>query len=137
MTDNLTPERRSWQMSRVGGKNTGPELRVRRVAHALGLRFRLHGADLPGRPDIVLPRRKAVVFVNGCFWHRHANCRRTTMPATRSDYWMAKFAATEARDARTTQQLQAAGWRVIVIWECETRDAAAVERALSGLFHPT
>lgn len=137
MADNLTPERRSWQMSRVGGRNTKPELRVRRVAHALGLWFRLHRTDLPGRPDLVFPKHKTVVFVHGCFWHRHANCRRATMPATRTEYWKAKFAATEARDARTTQHLQAAEWRVIVIWECDTTDAEAVERALSGMLHPT
>lgn len=93
MVDRLTPERRSWLMSRVAGKNTTPELRVRRAAYALGLRFRLHRKDLPGKPDLVFPRRRLVVFVHGCFWHRHPGCRKATSPKSRTEFWFGKFAA--------------------------------------------
>jgi DNA mismatch endonuclease, patch repair protein len=108
-------------MSRVRGKNTTPELRVRRVAHGLGLRFRLHRRDLPGCPDIVLPRRGIAIFVHGCFWHRHPGCQKASPPS--SSFWAAKFASNAARDARVIAQLRGLGWRVVVLWECETKDA--------------
>lgn len=128
--DRLTPERRSWLMSRVGGKNTTPELRVRRAAHALGLRFRLHRRDLPGTPDLVFSKRRVALFVHGCFWHRHADCRKASNPGTRVEYWNQKFDANVARDKRVAAELEAAGWRVVVIWECETKDSEALLRIL-------
>ena len=99
---------------------------VRRALHALGFRFRLHRRDLPGSPDIVLPRHRSVIFVHGCFWHRHAGCRRTTMPKTRAAFWQAKFDANQARDAQVEDALRRAGWWVHVIWECETTTSAAL-----------
>jgi DNA mismatch endonuclease (patch repair protein) len=135
--DHLDPERRSANMSRVRGKNTEPELKVRRLLHHLGLRFRLHRKDLPGRPDLVLPKHRLAIFVHGCFWHRHVGCRRATTPATRVDFWNAKFAATVERDARQLEELAGQGWRVLVVWECELKDETALEdrvsRAVAGL----
>lgn len=121
MVDRLAPERRSWLMSRVKGKHTGPEMIVRRAAHALGLRFRLHRKDLPGRPDLVFPCHKVALFVHGCFWHRHPGCRLASMPKSRIEYWQAKFDANVARDSAAEQALGDAGWRVVTIWECEMR----------------
>jgi DNA mismatch endonuclease, patch repair protein len=106
-------------MARVTGRDTRPEMAVRRAAHALGLRYRLHRPDLPGRPDLVFPRHRGVIFVHGCFWHRHPGCRRTTSPKTRREFWQAKFDANIERDRRAYATLEADGWRVVVIWECE------------------
>jgi DNA mismatch endonuclease (patch repair protein) len=128
--DTLTPEQRSDRMRRVRQRGTGPELAVRRALHAMGLRFRLHRRDLPGRPDIVLPGRRAAIFVHGCFWHRHPGCSRTTTPKTRADYWLAKFAENEARDAKAIVTLAADGWRVQVVWECETLRPEVLARSL-------
>lgn len=122
MADNLTPQHRSWLMSRVRGRDTSPEIAVRRVAHALGYRYRLHRRDLPGSPDLVFPRRRAVVFVHGCFWHRHKNCPKATTPKTRADFWKKKFEANHKRDRRVLKELVVLGWRPLVIWECETKD---------------
>ena len=122
MTDKLSPERRSWNMSRIKSRNTGPELIVRSALHRLGYRFRLHRRDLPGSPDIVLPRHRTVIFVHGCFWHRHRGCRQTTTPRTRTEFWKEKFAANVERDKKKTRQLEKLGWRVVVIWGCETSD---------------
>lgn len=119
MADTITAERRSWNMSRIKGVDTAPERQLRSLLHRAGFRFRLYERHLPGRPDIVLPRYRAVVFVHGCFWHRHAGCRYATTPSTRPDFWNGKFAATVARDARKADELAAAGWRVITVWECE------------------
>ena len=112
---------RSDLMRRVKGKNTRPELIVRQIAHALGYRFRLHRQDLPGCPDITFVSKKRAIFVHGCFWHRHNNCRRASTPKTRVDFWEAKFARNVARDIRKESELREAGWDVLVIWECETR----------------
>lgn len=119
--DVVDPATRSRMMAGIRGKGTRPELAVRRALHAAGFRFRLHDTRLPGRPDIVLPRYHAVVLVHGCFWHRHEGCRLTTTPATRSEFWEAKFAGNVARDTRDEAQLAAAGWRVAVLWECGLR----------------
>ena len=119
MTDTLSAERRSWNMSRISGRNTAPEIRMRSLLHRAGFRFRLHAAGLPGKPDIVLRRYKTVVFVHGCFWHRHGGCRKATTPSTRQDFWQSKFNATIERDRRNTFELNAMGWRVITVWECE------------------
>lgn len=117
-------------MSRVRGKNTAPEMRVRKVAHRIGLRFRLHRKDLPGRPDLVFPRYRLAVFVHGCFWHRHPGCSRASMPSTRPNFWQTKFDANVARDHRQVEALEAAGWSVLVLWECELKDEACVEARL-------
>lgn len=122
-------------MRRVRQRDTDPELVVRRVAHALGYRFRLHRRDLPGTPDIVFPKYRAALFVHGCFWHRHQGCARATMPKTRCDYWLPKFEANVERDRRTAAALAQAGWRVAVIWECETFDTVRLGRRIRGLLH--
>lgn len=121
---------RSGIMRAVRRANTTPEILVRKAAHSLGLRFRLHRRDLPGTPDLVFPKLRTVVFVHGCFWHRHAKCARATTPKTRAAFWLDKFDANVARDKRTTAKLRALGWRVIVIWECETGDTARLQRKL-------
>lgn len=132
MVDRLSPERRSWLMSRIGGKNTRPEVLVRSMLHRLGYRFSLHRRDLPGTPDIVLPARGAVVFVNGCFWHGHA-CKRSRMPKSRIDYWGAKIDANRLRDARKRRQLVSLGWKVVVVWECELKHPDKLESKLLRL----
>jgi len=132
MTDNLTRERRSWNMSRIKGRNTGPEMRLRSLLHRAGFRFRLHAKELPGRPDIILPKYSAVIFVHGCFWHRHAGCRNASMPSTRTEFWQAKFESNIGRDERSRTALQAAGWTVFTVWECELRsDALGLMQRLS------
>lgn len=110
---------RSKMMSGIRGKNTKPELIVRKHLHRKGLRFRLH-AGLPGKPDLVFPKYRTVVFVHGCFWHRHESCRYATMPANNAAFWQEKFMANVQRDARVTRELEGAGWRVLVVWSCET-----------------
>lgn len=110
-------------MSRIRGKNTKPEMAVRRMLHAAGFRFRLHVKDLPGKPDIVLPKWRTVIFVHGCFWHRHEGCKDTTTPKTRTEWWLEKFAKNVANDLKKQSALEAAGWKVIVVWECEMKNA--------------
>lgn len=124
--DRISPEKRSWIMAQVKDRDTGPERAVRSLLHRLGCRFRLHRADLPGTPDIVLPKRRTVIFVHGCFWHRHAGCRRATMPASNTEYWKRKFSRIVARDAQNTLRLEQDGWRVMVVWECELKDIDAL-----------
>lgn len=130
MVDRLTPERRSYLMSRVKGKNTTPELRVRRLAHALGYRFRLHRRDLPGKPDLVFPRLRKVILVHGCFWHRHAGCRLATRPKSNTEFWDSKFKRNVDRDRRVEAELRKIGWNVLVVWECETRNPDFLEHIL-------
>lgn len=120
-------------MAAVRSKNTKPEISVRSALHAMGARFRLHRRDLAGTPDIVLPSRKLAIFVHGCFWHRHNACRLTTTPRTRADYWLAKFDANIARDRANIEALALMGWRVAVIWECQTRDQQVLSATLNGL----
>lgn len=129
--DHLDTAKRSANMARIGGKDTAPELRVRGVAHRLGLRFRLHRRDLPGCPDLVFPKHRLVVFVHGCFWHRHEGCKRATTPQVRGDFWEAKFAATVERDARQRDALHTLGWRVLIVWECELKDDTALKALLA------
>lgn len=109
-------------MSRVRGKHTTPEMRVRKAAHALGLRYRLHRKDLPGKPDLSFPKHRIALFVHGCFWHRHPACRKASTPKTRTEYWLAKFDSNIKRDTKTYDALARLGWRVVVVWECETHD---------------
>lgn len=131
MADRLAPEARSRLMSRVRGKDTGPELAVRRAAHAAGFRFRLHRRDLPGTPDLVFPRFKAAIFVHGCFWHGHG-CKKGRLPKSREDYWGPKIAANRARDAVKQAQLEAAGWRVLTIWQCEIGAPEGLAARIAG-----
>lgn len=120
-------------MSRIRCKQTQPELAVRRALHRKGFRFRLLRRDLPGKPDIVLPKHGLAIFVHGCFWHQHADCTLTSKPKSRGDYLGPKLASNVARDARHVRALEELGWRVEVVWECETRDAGRLERALDAI----
>jgi DNA mismatch endonuclease (patch repair protein) len=122
-------------MARVKGKNTGPEIAVRRFLHAAGLRFRLHRTDLPGKPDIVLPKYRLAIFVHGCFWHRHPGCRRATQPNTRREFWTLKLANNAERDARNVAELRRLGWRVGVVWECETRDLSTLKSRIAEIMN--
>ena len=128
--DHLTEGERSALMGRIRGKNTKPEMIVRRTAHRLGYRFRLHYKDIPGTPDLVFTRRRKVVFVHGCWWHRHQGCPKASSVRTRPEFWEAKFARNVVRDAKTEAALHAAGWEVLVVWECETKRADEVEALL-------
>ncbi len=121
---------RSVLMRRVKGKDSAPEMSVRRVAHALGYRFRLHRRDLPGTPDLVFPRLQKVILVHGCFWHRHRGCSRTTTPKTRTGFWEAKFTQNIRRDKRVVRRLRDIGWEILIIWECQTADPAKLSRRL-------
>jgi DNA mismatch endonuclease (patch repair protein) len=125
------PDARRRLMANVRSANTKPEITVRRVAFGLGYRYRLHVRSLPGSPDLVFPRKKKVIFVHGCFWHRHDGCSRTTFPKTRADYWNAKFSANVARDAAQATELQERGWSALTIWECETCDLSVLRRMIS------
>ena len=125
MVDIVDASTRSRMMAGIRSKHTRPEVQLRRALHALGLRFRLHAKGLPGTPDLVLPRWKAVIFVQGCFWHRHDGCRFATTPATRPDFWQAKFESNMARDARVKEALLNEGWRVATVWECGLKFQAA------------
>lgn len=120
MVDKLTKEKRSWNMGRVRSQDTKPELLVRSMLQRHGYRFRLHKKDLPGKPDIVLARYNTVVFVHGCFWHRHKNCSDATIPKTNTAFWQNKLSKNVERDKKTQKALRRFGWQVIVIWECET-----------------
>lgn len=119
MADFLSTEQRSERMSRIRSKDTSPELSLRKALHALGLRFRVHDKNLPGKPDIVLPRFKAVVLVHGCFWHRHGGCKVASIPKSNAAFWQEKFDRNVRRDRRNCDALEAQGWKVIVAWECE------------------
>ena len=130
MTDRLTPKKRSWLMSRVGSKDTTPELIVRRLIHGIGYRYRLHCPDLPGKPDIVLPRHKKIVFVHGCFWHRHMGCRKAGVPKSRRAFWLDKFSKNTERDTENTRILKKLGWKVLVVWQCQTADRGKLEARL-------
>jgi len=118
-------------MRAIRKKNTRPELTVRKQVHALGYRFRLHRRDLPGSPDLVLARHQAVIFVHGCFWHQHAGCRHSNIPRSRPEYWLPKLARNVRRDKEARARLQAAGWRVLTLWECELGDADMLRERLS------
>lgn len=129
MVDVLTPEQRRLNMSRIRGKDTKPELMLRRGLHAQGFRFRLHRKDLPGRPDLVFPGRRAVIFVHGCFWHGH-DCPMCKMPATRPEFWCVKIGKNRERDQQVVSTLAAAGWRVMTVWECALRGPARLRRGI-------
>lgn len=125
MADIVDAETRSRLMAGIRSKNTKPELLLRRALHARGLRYRLHGAKLPGKPDLVFAKHQAVIFVHGCFWHRHSNCRFATTPSTRSEFWTAKFSANIERDKRNVAALLENGWRIATVWECALKGGDA------------
>jgi DNA mismatch endonuclease, patch repair protein len=133
VTDIVDQQTRSRMMSGIRGKNTKPELALRRALHARGFRFRLHSGKVHGRPDLVLPKHRAVVFVHGCFWHRHEGCRYATVPATRPEFWQAKFDANAARDSAVRTSLLQDGWRVATVWECALRKEVQAERCVADL----
>lgn len=128
----MTADRRSALMSRIRGKDTQPELVVRRLAHALGYRFRLHRRDLPGTPDLTFPARRKVVFVHGCFWHQHRRCKYAYLPKANASFWQRKFAVNVRRDAIATRQLRKRGWHPLVLWECQLSDLKQVSGRLTA-----
>ena len=121
MTDRITPEHRSWNMSRIKGKDTKIEVKVRSWLFSRGFIFRKNDRRYPGTPDIVLPKYKTAIFINGCFWHRHEGCRYATTPKTRAEFWQEKFDRNVANDRKHKEELESMGWKVIVIWECELK----------------
>lgn len=131
----MSPAKRSALMGRIRGRNTGPEIAVRRLLHAMGYRFRLHARDLPGRPDIVFRSRRAALFVHGCFWHRH-DCDLAYTPKTRREFWQRKFDGNVRRDKRIKSELEAAGWRVIIAWECQLDNSAGLANRLAKCLGP-
>lgn len=134
--DKISPQHRSANMRRIRSKDTTPELVLRRLIHGLGYRFRLHRKDLPGRPDLVFPRRCKIIFIHGCFWHQHPNCREGRMPSSRLDYWEPKLEKNQIRDAASRARLEEQGWSVLVIWECELKDANGVRKKINQFLGP-
>lgn len=132
MTDVFTPEKRSDVMSRIKGRNTKPERVVRSLLHRMGYRFRLHRTDLPGKPDIVLPKYKSVILVHGCFWHRHKDCKFAYTPKSRTDFWIKKLESNARRDQKIFAELSALGWKVITVWECDLRVPDQLSRWLDA-----
>ena len=130
MVDTLDQASRSRVMARVKGKNTGPELLVRKMVFAAGYRYRIHVKDLPGSPDLIFPGKRKVIFVHGCFWHRHEGCKSARMPKSRIYFWSAKLNGNKLRDTRTFDALRRSGWQVMVVWECELRDLEGVAKAI-------
>ena len=134
MADKISVEKRSWNMSRIKSKDTKPEILVRSMLHRLGYRFRLHRKDLPGSPDIVLKKHKLVIFVHGCFWHRHTGCQYAYMPKSRIEFWERKFTQNIERDNLNRKCLEKKGWRVEYIWECETKDDDRLAMRIKKIF---
>lgn len=132
MVDIISEERRSWNMSRIRSKNTKPEMVVRSMLHRMGFRFRLHDRKLPGNPDIVLPKYKTVIFVHGCFWHRHSGCSYTYTPKSRVEFWEVKFQKNVNSDQGNIRVLRESGWQVKVIWECETKDTDKLAETIAA-----
>jgi DNA mismatch endonuclease (patch repair protein) len=131
--DTLTKEKRSWNMSRIRSKNTKPEITVRSQLHRAGYRFRLHVKDLPGTPDIVLPKYNSVIFVNGCFWHRHPGCKYAYNPKTRVKFWNQKFSQNIKRQEKVQKKLETLEWKVLTIWECEVGNEKMINRIFRSL----
>lgn len=137
MVDTVTEEKRSYIMSRVRSKDTKPEMAVRSLLHLMGYRFTVNGPQnrqLPGRPDIVLPKHHTVVFVHGCFWHGHDNCKNARIPKSRSDWWKSKIERNKVRDKIALGDLKRLGWKVAVVWECELKDKETLENKLENFF---
>ncbi|RVP97122.1 very short patch repair endonuclease [Sinorhizobium meliloti] len=137
MVDTLSTSDRSRRMSLIRGKDTKPEMVVRRLVHSLGYRYRLHRRDLPGCPDLVFSARRKVIFVHGCFWHRHpdSTCKLARLPKSREEFWVPKLESNASRDRRNEQALKDQGWNVLVIWECETNDQGMLKRKIQAFFH--
>lgn len=129
--DIVSPEKRSRMMAGIKGKNTRPEMAVRKLAHAMGFRFRLHRKSLPGSPDLVFPRLRRVIFVHGCFWHRHPGCRLAYTPKSNTKFWLDKFEGNMQRDALALEALDALGWEVLIVWECEVSNLPALTQKLN------
>lgn len=136
MDDILTPAGRSARMALIRGKDTKPELTVRRLLHRLGYRFRLHRRDLPGRPDLTFPGRRKVIYVHGCFWHHHSGCKAGHLPSSRQEYWGPKFQRNVERDAKNLNEIAILGWQPFVVWECQTRNGHALAASLSAFLGP-
>ncbi|KQS32739.1 endonuclease [Dyadobacter sp. Leaf189] len=135
--DSLSPEKRSWNMSQIRSKDTKPEITVRKVLHSLGLRFRLGRTDIPGKPDIVLPKYKTAIYVHGCFWHRHNGCKYAYTPKSKMDFWNGKFAANIKRDNEISEKIKSTQWVQLIIWECDTRDKDRLTKILKEYFYDT
>jgi len=133
--DTLSKEQRSWNMSRIKGKDTKPELIVRSHLHKMGFRFRLHRKDLPGKPDIVLPKYRTVIFVHGCFWHRHKSCKYSYNPKSRKKFWREKFEGNVERDKRNRKELSSLDWRSVVVWECQTNHSGKLQKLIGKIFN--
>ena len=131
MADTITPDRRSENMRRIKSKGMKPEVTVRRLVHSMGYRFRLHVASLPGKPDLVFPRLNKVIDVRGCFWHQHGKCVDSHIPKSHVEYWRPKLQRNRRRDKKNNQLLEAVGWRVLVVWECEVPNVTRLSRILS------
>lgn len=134
MTDHLTPSHRSWNMAQIHSSDTKPEKIVRSMLFAAGFRFRINRKDLPGKPDIVLPKFKTVIFIHGCFWHRHKGCRDASMPKSNTDFWHNKFEANVKRDERVGGELKALGWKVVTIWECQVKKEDVLKKIIDKEF---
>jgi DNA mismatch endonuclease (patch repair protein) len=134
--DPLSPTERSELMSRVRGKDTKPELLVRRLVWSLGYRYRLHSRKLPGRPDIVLSKRKKAIFVHGCFWHQHPGCARAKLPQTRAEWWRTKLTNNRKRDKKVQKQLREQGWEVLIVWQCRLRETSKLKAELIRFLTP-
>ncbi|MFP8003909.1 very short patch repair endonuclease [Pseudomonas aeruginosa] len=135
--DTLSPSERSERMSRVRSAHTKPEMLVRKLVFGMGYRYRLHRKDLPGKPDLVFPSRKKVIFVHGCFWHQHPDptCRLSRVPKTRHEFWIPKFIANQNRDAAVLAELEKSSWKVLVIWECQLNDIEALRHRISAFLN--
>ena len=138
MTDNLDPDQRSDRMSRIRGKDTEPEMVVRRLTHGMGYRYRLHVKDLPGCPDLVFRKRRRVIFVHGCFWHRHPDpsCKLARLPKSRLDFWLPKLERNAERDRENICKLKLMGWDVLVIWECQLKDQTSLRERIRAFLTP-
>ncbi|EJF72360.1 very short patch repair endonuclease [Pseudomonas sp. Ag1] len=134
--DVITQEQRSQNMSRIKGKNTKPEMIVRSACHDLGLRYRLHRKDLPGTPDLVFPKHRLCLFVHGCFWHRHPGCKYAYTPKSRLDFWLPKLAKNVERDMKAKRALEVSGWRVSIIWECQTKNRDTLRAEIQKMINP-
>lgn len=137
MTDVFSKDKRKWIMGRVKGQDTKPEILVRSLIHRMGYRFRLHRRDLPGNPDIVLPKHRKIVFVNGCFWHGHEGCARSKRPTSNEHFWTDKLDQTQARDQRYRAELVEMGWRILTVWECEIRQRDRLLATLEDFLRET
>ena len=134
--DVVTPEQRSRNMSKIKGENTKPEMIVRSACHELGLRYRLHRKDLPGTPDLVFPKYRLCLFVHGCFWHRHPGCKYAYTPKSRLDFWLPKLAKNVERDINAQRALEVSGWRVSIIWECQTKNTDTLRTEIQKMINP-